>query len=170
MLTTLMQPWTGFTFTDAIDFAAPVLIVVTLAAIPVWHFRTRDAPKSRLVKVLFCAVATAAPLPFLVALNAQWSRATLVLGHVPRSMIDDLKIICRDDLLYQHSCSVTNYAQAFSGWLFYTSLGLLVHLWRGLGAWEKAGYTALLVVVWFLFSGNDVFNWWLDWSRTRQSR
>ncbi len=127
----LCAPFGGFTFTDPADFIFATLIPLTWLGIAWQHFRRPNSEAwVRCATRIAYVFAVLGPLVPLTALYLASWRASVVLGHWPQCTMDDPKIICPQDVLYQTLYSSLTYAGAFGGWSIYSFGALLLHLQR----------------------------------------
>jgi len=159
----LLSPFIGFTFTDAIDSLFPGLIVVTLVELVRREWK-RPYPNwwVRRATVALFVVTVLAPVIPLASYYLLSCRGMQVLGHWPRPMADDPKIICEGDPLYQRLYHIADYAEACGGWLLYTNFALAIHLRRNLSRKTWLWAIALFWIVWIIFANDSRFSWWLD--------
>jgi hypothetical protein len=160
----LLEPFIGFTFTDPADFIFVTLIPVTLLGIAWQHRRPGSDAWLRFAKAIAYALVLLGPLvPLMVLYLASW-RASVLLGHWPRYMIDDPKNICQQDAIYKSLCSGVSYANAFAGWSIISVGALLLHLRRRISPMRLVGMAVMFFLAWMLFVGEPGgrYAWWLD--------
>jgi hypothetical protein len=137
-------PLVFFAWLDMLLSAVPVLHVhrprrfylryadtPDLVGIAWQHFRRPNSDVwLRFAKAMVYALGLLGPLvPLAVLYLASW-RAFGVLGHWPRYMMDDPKLICQQDAVYKALCSGVSYAIAFGGWSMISVGALMLHLRR----------------------------------------
>lgn len=163
MINALVEPWIDVSSTNPSSFIFPTLIIGTLAAITIRHVIKPYSDRWLcFAKRLLFFVNLSAPLIYLGAIYFLSFRGWQVLGHEPRYMLDDPKNICPNDVTYQMIYSAVDFAYAGSGWLLYTSFGLIAHLWRRLTLSEAKWYLITLITGWVLLALTDRYSWWLD--------
>jgi hypothetical protein len=161
----LATPFISFTFTDPPDFLFAGLIVLTLTALAVRHWRKPYSPgwvKTASAAALVLAVL--APLVPMVALYLLALRGQDLIGHWPRPMSDDPKHIGLTDPTYQTLRSAVIYASCFAGWGLATWGALMVHLRRNLTTRRMLWLIGIFLFAWLLFLADPGrrFEWWLD--------
>ena len=161
----LLTPFSGFTFTDPADFIFATLIPLTWLGIAWLHFRR---PNSEVwvwyaTRIAYAFAVLGPLVPLTVLYLASW-RASVVLGHWPRHMMDDPKHICHQDTLYQTLLTNFPYATAFGGWRIYSFGALLLHLRRQIPPARLGWMVAAFLLAWMLLVGEPGgrFEWWLD--------
>jgi hypothetical protein len=161
----LLMPFLGFTFTDPEDFIFLTLIPLTLLGIAWQHSRRPNSDVwLRFAKAMVYALVLLGPLvPLAVLYLASW-RAFGVLGHWPRYMMDDPKLICQQDTVYKDLCSGVSYACAFGGWSIISVGALMLHLRRQVSPTHLVWMAVLFFLAWTLFVGEPGgrYKWWLD--------
>lgn len=161
----LASPITGFTFTDAVDFLAPGLIIASVLLIA-WRHAVRPYPMRwiKFASVACFALAVATPLAPLISYYLLSYRAEAILGHWPDGTAYDPKHICAYDALYQRLYHLTHYVQAFAGWGLYTWGALMLHLRRSLTRKQLLWHIVVFIAAWmiFIYEPGGRFVWWLD--------
>ncbi len=161
----LLMPFIGFTFTDPADFIFVTLIPLTLLGIAWQHFRRPNSDTwLRFAKATVYVLVLLGPLvPLAVLYLASW-RASTVLGHWPRYMMDDPRNICQQDAVYKALCSDVFYANAFGGWSIISVGALMLHLRRQISSTRLIWMAVMFLLVWMLFVGEPGgrYAWWLD--------
>lgn len=163
LLWIFIAPFTGFTFTDAVDFGPVVVLVASFAALALRHWckphSLRWIATARISAFLFAALP-----PFLCygALYMLALRAQVAIGHWPCLMIDDPKYIAVHNVAYQQMRHVVAYAEAFAGTFVWIWVALVVHLRRRLTRMQWVALILLFYASWLLYVSSDLFAWWLD--------
>lgn len=157
----LTAPFTGFTFTDTLDFAPVGIIVFALSSLAV-----RPYPEVwiRFARRTAYVMAVLPPMIYLAALyGAAWCAAQ-VLGHFPQPMIDDPGNIVPHAASFQMMRHVVAYTEAFAGAGVWSWAALILHLRRRLTVKDWALLVGLFVTAWLIFMGEPgrLFEWWLD--------
>ena len=161
----LTAPFTGFTFTDAVDFAPVGIIVLVWSGLAVRH-AVRPHPEAwiRFARRAAYVLAVLPPMVYLAALYGLAWCAFRATGHFPQPMINDPKLLARDDAAYQQMYHVVNYTEAFAGAGVWAWGALLLHLRRRLTLKDWALLVGLFVAAWLVFivEPGRRFEWWLD--------
>lgn len=161
----LLNPFAAFTFTDAIDFVPGGMIVGTLAALALRHWRRPYPPAwARLAIILLFSFAVLTPLFLYVPLHQMAEQAALLIGHWPQVMVNDPKLMGENDAVYQNLRNRCGYAFAFVGWGLWTQIALFLHLRHSLSSRQTRAFFIFSALAWllFFFEPGHLFAWWMD--------
>ena len=161
----LLAPFTGFTFTDTIDFAPVGVIALVFVSLAVRHAACPHSEQwVRFARRAVFVFAVLPPMVYLAVLYAASYVAARHLGHFPRAWIDDPKNILGHDAPFQRMRHIVNYSEAFAGALVWAWGLLLLHLHNRFTPKEWAILAVLFFGGWIalMCEPGARLMWWLD--------